>query len=371
MKVLLIIHTMGHGGAENIFRWLAWGLKRRGVEVIAAVPVFDEKLDNEDWITPALEDLGIPYETYDKSGSPLQMILRLRRLIKKTKPDLVHSHLMDSNFYSSLAARLASVPHVCTEHGDISLKDSRSERFKFLCLSTISNSVICVSEAVRSKAADKMFLGKKPGLVYNGITMPEADGTGFREEFSIPVGSTLVGNVANLYPVKGQKFLVSAFSGFLESFPDSYLVFVGRGSERQPLEELARAEGIPGDRIIFTGFRDDVSDILSSLDIYVQPSLSEGLPVSVLEAMIMGVPVVATRVGGLEEIIKNDTLGTLVEPGSSKAILDALLRVAGGINKYKDNAATARAAVIERFSLDRMTEDYLQIYESIVGPAQC
>src|SRR5689334_10993439 len=121
MKVLQIIHTQGHGGAENIFRWLAWRIRREGINVVAGIPEKNGSA-KEYWIGPALEELNVPYVTFDKNGSGLNLLKSIKRLIENVQPDIVHSHLLDSNFYSALACRRLSMPHICTEHGDIALK---------------------------------------------------------------------------------------------------------------------------------------------------------------------------------------------------------------------------------------------------------
>jgi glycosyltransferase involved in cell wall biosynthesis len=366
MRVLKIIHTMGHGGAENIFRWLAWQLKREGIDVVAGIPRQKDPY-SENWITPALKELDIPYETFDKSGTAFDLFKNLRSLIARIRPDIVHSHLLDSNFYSSLACRSLSISHICTEHGDIAIKNDFSERIKFVLLSMLSKSVICVSEAVRRHASRFTPFSGKLGLVYNGISFSDDRGSTCRKEFGIPTDALLIGNVGNLYLVKGQRFLVEAFSHFLEFFPNSYLLFVGRGSEKENLQNQVDRLGISSEKVIFTGFRSDVGNILRSLDIYVHPSLSEGLPVSLLEALSSGVPVIATNVGGVAEILGNNEHGILVPPGSSDDLYECMMKVAGNLHIFKEKSTVSQRMVRDKFSLDAMAQKYIEIYECVLG----
>ena len=169
MRVLKIIHTMGHGGAENIFRWLAWRLRKDGIDVVAGIPLDNDPKDRENWITPALRELDVPYETYDRTGSPFDLLMNMKSLIRRVRPDIVHSHLLDSNVYSALACRWLSVPHLCTEHGDIALRNTVSSKIKFAAVSLCSDSIVCVSEAVRRRAAGMTVFRSKLGLIYNGI----------------------------------------------------------------------------------------------------------------------------------------------------------------------------------------------------------
>jgi len=367
IRVLKIIHTLGHGGAENIFRWLAWQLKNEGLDVVGAIPMCAESPGGENWIAPALEEVGVDYVTYDKRGSSLDLLRRMGTLIRATGPDIVHSHLLDSNFYSSIACRILSIPHVCTEHGDVLINRSPAGQLKFRLLSWNSRAVVCVSKTVLDAARQNAFRSTNLEVIHNGIRFPEPGPSTFRREFGIPDSSFVVGNVANLYPVKGQRFLVLAFERMLKTFPESHLVLVGRGGERQELESLARHLGIPEGRFILTGFRADVGNILSSMDVYVQPSISEGLPVALLEAMSSGIPVVATDVGGVHELLNGGGQGLLVPPGSWESLLEALQKMAGNIETFRRGAQEARRHVRENFSLRVMARRYIETYERVLA----
>jgi glycosyltransferase involved in cell wall biosynthesis len=367
MKVLKIIHTMGHGGAENIFRWLAWKLRQEGVDVVAGVPLNNDPANGENWITGALEELGIPYEKFDKTGNALDLVRNIKTLIERIRPDIVHSHLLDSNFYSSLVCKRLSVPHVCTEHGDVSMNKSISAKIKFLFLTVFTKKIVCVSEAVRKNAARVVLFPKKLMLIHNGIAVQDVKESTFRTEFGIPDTALVIGNVGNLYPVKGQRYLIQAFSHLTESYPDSYLVLVGRGSEKETLQTLGEELRIPVKKLIFTGFRNDISNIIRSFDIYVQPSISEGLPLSLLEAMSIGVPVIATDVGGVAEIIGNDERGMLVPPYSPGELFRGLNKVARNMCEFKQKAQNTRQFVRENFSLDSMSLQYIELYRDILG----
>jgi len=367
IRVLQIIHTLGHGGAENVFRWLSWQLKREGLDVVGAVPEPGRTAGSENWVGPALREVGVDTVTYDKEGGALELLRRMRELIREVGPDLVHSHLLDSNFYSSLACRILSVPHVCTEHGDVLINHSGAGRLKFYLLSRNSQAVVCVSRTVLEAALRKGFRRSNLEVIHNGIRVPERVPSTFRREFGIPETSLLIGNVANLYPVKGQRFLVVAFARLLRDFPESHLVLVGRGGERDTLESLARRLGIPKGRLLLTGFRADVGNILSAMDLYVQPSLSEGLPVALLEAMSFGIPVVATRVGGVHEVINGDRYGTLVPPGSSDSLFEALRGIVGDIATFRRKAEESVLHIREHFSLRTMARKYVGTYEKVLS----
>lgn len=365
MKIMKIIHTLGHGGAENAFRWLAYGLQQEGVEVVAAIPETDAAR-KKGWIATALEEVAIPYVTFDKRGSPIRMLRNMADLIDRVRPDIVNSHLLDSNFYSSLVCRSKAIPHVCTEHGDLLFVRGTTARIKYFSIAACSQLVVCVSDAVRKRAA-RIIPDHKLVTVPNGIRFFKPGLSTFRAEFGIPSTAVLIGNVGNLYPVKGQKYLVDAFAGLLSTQPESRLALVGRGSEEKNLKKQVQDLDIPEGRVIFTGFRDDVENILNGLNLYVQPSLSEGHPLAVLEAMSLGIPVIASAVGGIPELFERERYGALVAPGSSEALLAVLHSYFRHTLAFHDKGAAARDHVKEAFTIGQMAGKYIGFYERILA----
>ncbi|BCS54961.1 glycosyltransferase family 4 protein [Geobacter sp. SVR] len=367
MKVLKIIHTQGHGGAENAFRWLAWGLCREGVDVLAAIPEPDATRRTS-WIASALDEAGVPYLTFDKRGTPVRLLQNIASVVGRVRPDVVHSHLLDSNFYASLVSRRMGIPHVSTEHGDLLFIRSATAGIKYSAISFCSSRVICVSEAVRNKAAGIVRAGKL-ATIPNGINFFRPASSCFREHCGIPSTAVLIGNVGNLYPIKGQKFLIEAFAQLLASHPDARLVLVGRGAEEPNLRHLARELNIEG-KILFTGFRNDVEDIVNSLDLYVQPSLSEGHPLAVLEAMSIGIPVITSAVGGLPELLDYGRYGALVPPASSEELHARMLGFMREPEPYRERAHAAQCHVREQFSIEKMTRRYIEVYEKALAGRQ-
>lgn len=362
MKVLKIIHTLGHGGAENTFRWLAWGLQRKGVEVIAAIPRVSYPQE-ENWLASALSAQGVPFITFDKQGSPRQLLKNITAVINQVQPDVVHSHLLDSNAYSALACWRNSIRHVCTEHGDVSFNKTAVSKVKYGLISLCSDFVICVSDAVR-KSASRVILNKsKLKTIYNGVHFMEKNGSSFRLEFNIPEDAVLIGTVGNLYPVKGHKYLIRAFADICFSYPQTFLVLVGRGGEENNLKQLVADLNIPGNRVLFTGFRNDIENIMNAFDLYVQPSLSEGHPVAVLEAMSLGIPIIATAVGGIPEIIGQDRYGTLVHPESWEELHRCIEDYLHCPDMFLEKSSDARNYTRDAFSVEKMACNYIDVYQ--------
>jgi glycosyltransferase involved in cell wall biosynthesis len=195
----------------------------------------------------------------------------------------------------------------------------------------------------------------------------EKRGSSFRLEFNIPEDAVLIGTVGNLYPVKGHKYLIRAFADIYFSYSKTFLVLVGRGGEENNLKQLVADLNIPGNRVIFTGFRNDIENIMNAFDLYVQPSLSEGHPVAVLEAMSLGIPVVATAVGGIPEIIGQDRYGTLVNSESCEELHRCIEGYLHSPDMFMEKSSDAKNYTRDAFSVEKMAGNYLDVYRQALA----
>ncbi|HXK16292.1 MAG TPA: glycosyltransferase, partial [Polyangiaceae bacterium] len=189
-----------------------------------------------------------------------------------------------------------------------------------------------------------------------------------RAELGIPEQAWVVGSVGRLAPEKHQSLLIDALAPMLE--PRRHLVLVGDGPERAPLQARAQATLRP-ELIHFTGTRSDVTALLSALDVFALTSDSEGLPLVLLEAMAMGLPIVSTSVGGIPDIIEHDRTGFLVEPDNKNELTRRLIWLATRPQLALDAASAGRRLVVERHSVERMADDYERLYRRVARrPAQ-
>jgi len=319
--------------------------------------------DEENWLAAALSAQDVPFITFDNSGSPRQFLKTISAVIDQVRPDVVHSHLLDSNAYSALACWRNSVPHVCTEHGDVSLNKTTVSRIKYGIISLCSRCIICVSEAVQTCASRVIRDKSKLKTIYNGIHAFEKSCSSFRREFDIPEAAVLIGTVGNLYPVKGHTYLIRAFAELCFGNPLTFLVLVGRGAEEDTLKQLVSELNIPSNRVIFTGFRNDIENVMNAFDLYVQPSLSEGHPIAVLEAMSLGIPVIATSVGGVPEIIGQNRYGTLAKPESWEDLYKGIQNYLNYPDIFVERARIARSYTCENYSVEKMAGNYIEVYQ--------
>ena len=260
----------------------------------------------------------------------LRALWQLFRLVRKLRPDIVHTHSSKAGFVGRLAAKLAGAPHILyTPHGHV---------FQGYFSPQVTRGFIAM-ERLAARWTDRIIT----------LTDAEADqhlaqGIGRREQFvTIPSGidldgvilatprrlaarGTIVGTVARLAPVKGHRYLLDAAPAILGRCPEVRFVLVGDGETRPDLEAQARGLGLT-DRITFAGFRGDVPAVIAGMDLFVLPSLNEGMGRVLVMAMALGKPIVATRVGGVPELLGDDEAGILVPPGDPAALAGAVTSV--------------------------------------------
>lgn len=361
-RILHLIQTSGPGGAEKLVLSLAQNVNDNYTSVVGLL--------KKGWLCTQLQRQGIQTEIVPSGGRfDLTLVLNLKNLIRKEKIDIIHSHLLDMNFYSSLAARFAGVPHICTEHGDIhhvSKKINLNTYAKIIILSRLSNKIIFVSQFTKDRFLDLAKLNpQKSAVIYNGINQKEytstADIKKKKDELGIKEDELIIGNVANLYPVKGHIYLLKAAKTVMKEFPNVKFIIVGKGGLGEELKNKADLFGIRS-RVKFLGFREDVKELLTIMDIFTLASLSEGLPLSLIEAMASKVPIIATRVGGIPEVIEDGISGFLVPPADPDRLATAILHLLKNKNLMVSFAEKSYQRFIKQFTEETMISQYLNLY---------
>jgi glycosyltransferase involved in cell wall biosynthesis len=186
-----------------------------------------------------------------------------------------------------------------------------------------------------------------------------------RQKLGISENAPWIVNVGNLYPVKGQVHLLRAFALVSKAFPEAVLSIIGRGNMKVELRNEIKRFGLEKKAFLY-GFREDISDLLGACDIFVMSSLSEGLPLSLLEAIASGIPVVASDVGGIGEVVFPDWSGRLTPAGDEKALSEAISKALSDPEGERVKAKNAYNLAEERFSLKAMVNSYESVYDSLV-----
>ena len=293
--------------------------------------------------------------------------LRMARLFRRLRPDIVHTRNWTC-IDAIIGARLAGVPVVIHgEHGreaaDPEGRNRRRQQVRRLLSPFVTEFVTVSRDLARWLIEEVRVPARKVRTIYNGVDTERyalGDRAAARRALGIPPDWTVAGTVGRLDPVKDQVGLIRAFAQVANKGP-SVLVIAGDGPSRRQLEALV-GELALGDRVRLLGERDDVPLILRALDIFVLSSIGEGISNAILEAMATGLPVIATRVGGNSELVRDGLTGRLIEPRSPEALAEALAAYGDDPGLARAHGAAGRERVAREFGLDRMRAAYTALY---------
>jgi|GEM_PF-2754425 len=338
LNVLQIIGSSGVGGGERVFCSLLKYLDRDKFNIFVVCPPGGPMI--EDFKKYASE-----VRVFDlKNWFNPMTIVSLRKYMTARKIDIVHTHLYNTDFPAGIAARLARVPgRFCTVHGHIfrgtgrpGLKGVRNSLF-----SLVYRAVYCLFDRVIVVChALKQDLAKRPGIkvredkirvIYNGIDFEEITGRAGVTDNAIKdildnKDLRYVGVIGNFDRIKGHHILIKAIPEVIKRVGDVKFLFAGEGEEKKRLMRLAKKYKV-GNNIVFLGTVRDIGKLISACELIAMPSLSEGMPLTAMESMFLGKPVVATRVGGAPELIRDNENGILVPPDNCGELSKAIIKM--------------------------------------------
>lgn len=363
--VLHLIDTTGPGGAETVFIQLADRLRSKGYRSIVVVR-------GPGWVYDELHRRQLqPMVLKAKGSFALGFLLRLIRLAKREKVDLIQSHLLGSNVYAALLGLAIRRPVVATYHGmvDVNPKE-RFRRLKQQVMGWGIHYYVAVSRSLAAKIQQQGLLdSRKTYVVYNGVD-PEnyshRNERSLREELGLGKEVKLWGCLGNVRPAKAYDVLIDAMALIQDENPSLHVVVAGhqRASLMAELNERMDALGIRP-RFHFIGFVGDSAAFLRQLDYFVLPSRSEGFSIATIEAMMAGLPIVATRCGGPEEILTHEKTGWLVNPENPRALAEGMLKLSSDDTLARSLAAAGQYHSRASFGIDAMVNSYQSIYDSI------
>lgn len=372
IRVLHIADTADRGGGETYLFLLADRLARDRYTVSVLCP-------SEGLLPQRLRKITIPVVPFaiPRLLSPTALV-KLVRLFRQHRPDIVQSHGARTNLYATLAGRWARVPIiVCTIHNslyDYPISHIRrslyliGERLTF----ALSDRVVCVADALAQDLTKRS--GRDPRkiqVIRNGVDLEAfnpktVDGSTVRREFGLEKDTPLIGIVGRMTPQKGHRDLLTALAQIRAAVPAVRVLIVGDGPLRDELVEYTGRHHL-NDCCIFTGMREDIPAIMGALDVVALPSLSEGLPFILLEAMAMGKPVVATSVNGVSEVVKDGITAFLVPPRAPDLLARAVIALLVKKELSSRLGAAARQHVEQRFSLTLMMQQVERLYEKLLA----
>jgi len=375
MKILYpVIDGEISGGNIICFRIIEESL-RRGYEVIINSPT-------EGKFTDILREKGIKVYNLDTRRSfRFDNAIKLARIIKKENINLVHSHgPLGVTILSRLAGWLAVVPVINHAHARDFPSANPAVRLYHYLFNWITNRLFCAQVIAVSESTKKIMIKQgvsadKVKVVYNGIdtdTLRDSVRISIeiRKSFSLNENQRIIGNIGRIDRFKGQHILIESALRVVKEFPEAVFMIIGEdlgraGGYRKELEVLAGDLGIK-QSIIFTGYRHDIRDLMNTFDIFVLPSLEEGLSVAILEAMAAKKAVITTSVGGNPEIVLGGKTGTLVPPKDPDKLADAIIYHLSNPEISKQMGENGYELIKQKFSLSEMLEKIMNIYNEVV-----
>lgn len=357
LRIALMIECDGPGGAELMILELAKELRARGHSVL---PV--GLSSGTGWLGARFVAAGFEPASFDlRRPIDLAAVRALTRILHDFHADVVHSHEFTMAIYGAAAARRANARHVITMHGGLYYANAWRRRAALRWAARRSAALVGVSDATASALQHNLGIDKsKVHVVPNGIPLRTGVRARLRSELALAPGELLIVSVGNLYAVKGHAVLIDALARLRER-GGWRVAIAGRGEEEPRLRAQAAALGI-GDRVHLLGFRDDVADILAAGDVFTMPSLSEGLPLALVEGMSFGLPVVVTRVGGVPEVVTDGVEGLIVPPSDACSLATALEALLQDPARRQQMGAAARTRAIRDYALSTMADRYERLY---------
>lgn len=319
-----------------------------------------------------------PIKRFASFGAGRQMV-RLARELRARKPLVMHSYNFYANVFSLPAARLAGVPCIIASIRDMGVYMTPMQLRVQRWVCGLADRIVVNADAVRDWLVEDGYAAGKIHVIRNGARMPLFNAASARSrvraELGIPSAAKVVMMVSRLNPQKGVEHLLEAVPAILARVPDAWFVIVGdvvldsrarEAAYARLLASRARELGV-AERVVFTGLRRDIPYLLAAADLSVLPSLSEGLPNSVIEAMAAGLPVVATEVGGIPELIRPGRCGLLVPPGDAAALVESVTAVL--INPFlaKRLGEAARFRIQTGFSFEKMFQETVTLYRTVLA----
>jgi glycosyltransferase involved in cell wall biosynthesis len=357
--VLHLSSTSGPGGAETLVQRLAASLDPARFRSIVC-------LFRRGWLYDAAHGLEIPTSVIGIDGAfDLRWARAFAALVRKERVAVIHAHEFTANSYGSLMGQILGVPVVATVHGKSYYADRLKRRVAYRYVSRVSR-MIAVSEDLKDYLVRRTGVAeRRVCVIYNGVEAsapPPERASAIRTELGLGAFDHVIGAVGSLYPVKGHIHLLRALPDILRACPRTLLLLAGQG-ELEPGLKAEVAKLRLEEHVKFLGFRGDVPAILTLLDVFVLPSLSEGLSMALLEAMAAARPVVATRVGGNPEVVVDGDTGFLADAESPKALSDQVVRLLLDKTQAARIGERGRSRVHEKFSFRATVDQYQRCYD--------
>jgi sugar transferase (PEP-CTERM/EpsH1 system associated) len=351
-----VVLSLKVGGLERVVVNLVKGLRDSNYSCVVCC------LETRGEFAADVDALGVPVHVFHKKlGLDFGMILRLAQFLREHSVKIIHTHNPGAHIYGLLAARLAGVPvRVHTRHGRNSPEDRKRVWINRI-LSWGTDVIVPVSDDASLVATNVEHISpKKVHRIWNGI-----DTTLYTPHHKPLAGPPVIGTVARLSPAKDQGTMLVAFRHVLEEIPDARLILAGDGPCSMELREEAARLGV-NSHVEFLGQCSNVPEVLKRMSIFTLSSTTEGLPMTLLEAMAAGLPIVATDVGGNRELVQPPHCGLVVPARDPRALSRAYIDLLRDPQRCAQMGAASRARTVQYFSIDHTLSEYTKLYDQLM-----
>ena len=359
MNILFIANHLNVGGISTYLLTLASGLKQKGHQVYLASS--GGELEDR-FIQAGITLFKSPLKTKNEiSPKIIFSFWKLRKVAREFNIDLIHSHSRTTQVLGDLLCRSLAKPHIFTCHGFFKPKLSRRI---FGCW---GQKVIAISQQVKEHLIIDFKLDEnKISVIHNGIATKNfgdfSAKDNLRRKLGMQPADFLVGIIARLSDVKGHTYLIQAMQEVIKNFPKAKLLIIGQGKNKDALIKEIQDLGLEGS-IVFIPEAKNTKDVLAAMDIFVMPSLQEGLGLALMEAMAQGVAVVGSAVGGIKTLIQDKVNGLLVAPADAPALARAIITLLGDSRLRQALGVQAREFIIANFSKEEMVDKTEIVYQ--------
>ncbi len=374
-KILMVITKGNWGGAQKYVYEIATHLPKDQFDVTVAHGEGDTlpfKLCNAGIKTQNIPNLGRDINIVKE----FTVFFTLLKLFRKEKPDVVHLNSSKIGGLGALAARFSGIQKIVfTVHGFAFNEDRSWIQRKIIAFMSwltliLCTDVICISELERNRASTWPFTSKKLHLIYNGIETPTflekhaariALSKAINQPETIFENKIVIGTIGELTKNKGYTYALEG----IKDIPNSLYIIIGQGEEKEMVETWIKKNGC-SDKIFLAGFIKDAATLIKACDIFLLPSIKEGVPYVLLEAGLAEVPVICTNVGGIPEIITDNVTGFLIEPKNSTAVKKTIETMSADESLRKSSIPRFKAKIEKNFSVDKMLEKTIKAYSTLV-----
>lgn len=361
LRIMHVVQSMNCGGQEKMLISLAEHQRSMGHH--SSICVFEGPGELSDDV----EGKQIPiHYLYKKPGVQLSLVFKLRQLLRKQRIDVLHAHNMGPAFYGTIAARLGGAPFILvTRHN----KDAKHWN---AMLWQMTNIVVAVSrDAKKALLQYNMINPKKVRVIYNGIDVDKYrhgndSSSSIRSQLQLSDKDIVICSVGRLCYQKDYFTLLDALKIVLSKCPCVKLLIIGDGPLKNELHDYAQKLGI-AESVKFLGLRNDIPALLKMCRLFVLSSVSEGMPIALLEAMACSLPCVVTGVGGNVEVVVDGISGYIVPPKNPELLSDRIIDILKDEQLAQRIGVAAYHRVKEQFTLQRMSEEYFQLYALMIG----